>query len=102
MDLGDAAPWFTLKPECGLESVCQVCHTKQWTVSSKSAQLLSLTMGSVLFNPGTILVMCGCKNRVNLGWLILHKHESTRVVCNLVYTRFKKPPRLIVYDNGCT
>ena len=26
--------------------------------------------GSVLFNPGTILVMCGCKNRVNLGWLI--------------------------------
>ena len=51
------------------------------------------------FSPG-MLVMA-CKHKVCYGFEILRERESTIVVYNMLVSIFKKPPKMIIYDNAC-
>ncbi len=50
--------------------------------------------------PGLFVVHCmkcsGC-----LGFNIMERHESPRSLFDILYTRWKSPPDVVVYDNGC-
>ena len=51
------------------------------------------------FSPGIIVM--ACKHKVCYGFQILRERESTEVVYKLLISIFKRPPRMIIYDNAC-
>ena len=51
------------------------------------------------FSPGIIAITC--KHKVCYGFQILSERESTEVVYELLINVFKRPPRMIIYDNAC-
>ena len=49
---------------------------------------------------GTLLFWCGV-HRKCLGFYIMQSAESCKTVFSILATRFRKQPRVIIYDNGC-
>ena len=49
---------------------------------------------------GTLLFWCGI-HRKCLGFYIMKSAESCKTVFQILVTRFKIQPRVIIYDNGC-
>ena len=49
---------------------------------------------------GTLLFWCGI-HRKCLGFYVMKTAESCKTVFQILVTRFKKQPRVIIYDNGC-
>lgn len=49
---------------------------------------------------GTLLFWCGV-HRKCLGFYIMKAAESCKTVYQILATRFRKQPRVIIYDNGC-
>lgn len=50
--------------------------------------------------PGTLYFFCVTHQKC-IGFIILQKPESTRIVTQTLITRFKDMPKIILYDNGC-
>lgn len=50
--------------------------------------------------PGCFFVYC-LQHRVCLGFHMLRNHESPQTIFEVLFTRFKTPPKVLVYDNGC-
>ena len=47
-----------------------------------------------------LIYSCTCCNRV-LGFSLLDRNETPRIGFEIMFTRFKVAPRLVVYDNSC-
>lgn len=52
------------------------------------------------FGAGMVLFWCA-KHRECIGWIMLQSAESVEIVYSTLITRFKKLPKVIIYDNGC-
>lgn len=50
--------------------------------------------------PGTFAIFC-LKHNKCIGFHLLTHSESPYTVFEVLLTRFQKPPKVIVYDNGC-
>lgn len=50
--------------------------------------------------PGTIYFFC-VEHQKCIGFIVLHKPESLRIITHTVLTRFENMPEIILYDNGC-
>lgn len=55
----------------------------------------SKTMG-----PGTIYFFC-VQHEKCIGFIVLDKPESLRIISHTLLTRFELMPELVLYDNGC-
>lgn len=43
-----------------------------------------------------------CPHGICIGFTILTRHEGPRIAFELIMTRFKRAPAMIVYDNACS
>lgn len=50
--------------------------------------------------PGTIYFFC-VEHQKCIGFIVLHKPESLRIITHTLLTRFETMPEIILYDNGC-
>lgn len=50
--------------------------------------------------PGTIYFFC-VQHEKCIGFIVLHKPESLRIITHTLLTRFEIMPEIILYDNGC-
>lgn len=50
--------------------------------------------------PGTIYFFC-VEHQKCIGFIVLHKPESLRIITHTLLTRFEIMPEIILYDNGC-
>ena len=50
--------------------------------------------------PGVMLIFC-LHHGTLLGWNIMHNHESPRTVFEIMFSRWKVAPEVVVYDNAC-
>src|SRR5579862_6454552 len=50
--------------------------------------------------PGCFFIYC-LKHRTCLGFHLMRNRESPKTIFEVLFTRFREPPKLLVYDNGC-
>jgi hypothetical protein len=50
--------------------------------------------------PGVVLFYC-VKHECCIGFVVLDRPESPKLVYEILMTRFKEAPKIVIYDNGC-
>lgn len=53
------------------------------------------------FSPGALTFCCGCKHPLILALSVLDRKEAPQVLLNMLFTRFARLPRLLIYDFPC-
>ena len=56
--------------------------------------------GNTHLGPGVILLWC-VEHRCCIGFSVMTKAESPRTLYELLATRFRTPPPIVIYDNAC-
>ncbi len=67
-------------------------HNKETSCRKETMKHRSLTPG---------LFVVSCLHKKTLGYVFMDDFESPRTAFNVILSRFRKAPRLIVYDNSC-
>jgi hypothetical protein len=49
------------------------------------------------WTPGLFCVFCACARRKMLGFYLMDQHESAATMMQIIYTRFPRAPKLIMY-----
>ena len=77
---------------------CSIVRDIQLTNDATTCNKLYKKQGRL--GAGTLLFWCGI-HRKCLGFYVMKSAESCKTVFQILVTRFKKQPRVIIYDNGC-
>jgi hypothetical protein len=78
-----------------VEHICQLISNFSLTGCSKSAPITRV------WSSGLFIIYCGCEKRKMIAFSLLDRQESTRVVFDLIYSRWPDAPSFILYDNAC-
>lgn len=85
-------PFGRRLPKWGADTEPKAAGEREDTCNKSSSNHPSRT-------PGIFCLFC--PHGFSLGFAVMHKKEGVSTFFNILYCRLPKPPKMIIYDNGC-